>query len=50
MDIIPAFEAVVGGSNPSGSTNKAKDYFCLCSRVRLGGAREGFEALIQHIF
>ena len=22
MDIIPAFEAVVGGSNPSGCTNK----------------------------
>lgn len=48
MDIMPAFEAVVGGSNPSGCTHNkkllSKEFFVMCAPKKaleelLGGIR-----------
>ena len=39
MDIMPAFEAVVPGSNPGGSTRRKKPSYGLFSALGLGAAK-----------
>ena len=51
MDIMPAFEAVVPGSNPGGCTQKKKTptkgvfFLCVHPRKLRGSFRPGFEDL-----
>ena len=44
MDIMVAFEAIVGGSNPSGSTNKNKRGLTLQTYVPDGARRLPFKS------